>query len=47
MVKVVEFAQKVLSDPNHPQKMRKYAEEHLDYEVKMKKLLQNLIDINE
>lgn len=42
MQKVVDFAHKVLLDPSHSQKMRKYAEEHLDYEVKMKKLYSNL-----
>lgn len=26
------------ADPGHPQKMRSYAEEHLDWSVKMKKL---------
>jgi glycosyltransferase involved in cell wall biosynthesis len=45
MEKVIEFAQKVLSDIELPQKMRKYAEEHLDYEVKMKKLYQELLKL--
>ncbi len=35
---VIAFADKVLADPDHPQKMRLYAEEHLDWSVKMKKL---------
>jgi len=35
---VVEFAKKVFADPDHPQKMRRYAEEHLDWSVKMKRL---------
>jgi hypothetical protein len=42
MEKVIEFAKKALEDKALPQKMRKYAEEHLDYEVKMKKLYQEL-----
>ena len=45
--KVIEFAKKTLQYKELPQKMRKYAEEHLDYEVKMKQLLQNLIEVNE
>ena len=35
---VLAFAQEVCADPDHPQKMRRYAEEHLDWSVKMKKL---------
>ena len=35
---VVDFASRVISDPKHPQKMRRYAEEHLDWMVKMKVL---------
>jgi len=42
MEKVIEFAKKALEDKELPQKMRKYAEEHLDYEVKMKQLLEQL-----
>lgn len=42
MQQVVDFAKKVLSDPEHPQKMRKYAEKYLDYEVKMKRLLEGI-----
>jgi hypothetical protein len=42
MEKVIEFAKKALEDKDLPQKMRKYAEEHMDYEVKMKKLYQEL-----
>lgn len=42
MEKVIEFARKALEDKELPLKMRKYAEEHLDYEVKMKKLYQEL-----
>jgi hypothetical protein len=42
MEKVIEFAKKALEDKELPTKMRKYAEEHLDYEVKMKQLLENL-----
>jgi len=44
---VVHFAQKVCSDPDHPKKMRKYAEENLDWSIKMKKLkgfLESLIE---
>jgi hypothetical protein len=43
--RISKFIKKILEDNLHPQKMRKYAEEHLDYEVKMKQLftkLQNL-----
>lgn len=46
---VIDFAQKVCSDPDHPQKMRKYAEENLDWSIKMKKLkgfLEILVDSN-
>jgi hypothetical protein len=35
---VLAFAKEVCADPDHPQKMRRYAEEHLDWSVKMKKL---------
>jgi len=35
---VLAFAKRVCADPDHPQKMRRYAEEHLDWSVKMKKL---------
>lgn len=35
---VLAFAQEVCADPDHPQKMRRYAEEHLDWSVKMKQL---------
>jgi len=42
MQKVIDFAKKIALDTDHPQKMRKYAEEHLDYEVKMKRLLLEL-----
>ena len=45
MEKVIEFANKTLSDPELPQKMRRYAEKYLDYEVKMKKLYQILLDL--
>ena len=36
--RVLAFAKRVCADPDHPQKMRRYAEEHLDWSVKMKKL---------
>lgn len=36
--KIIEFAQTVNADMDHPQKMRAYALEHLDWSVKMKKL---------
>lgn len=42
MQKVIDFAKKNILDTDHPQKMRKYAKEHLDYEVKMKRLLLEL-----
>jgi len=32
------FAKDICADADHPQKMRRYAEEHLDWSVKMKKL---------
>nr|WP_319375694.1 glycosyltransferase [uncultured Methanoregula sp.] len=35
---VVEFANCVLIDTDHPQKMRMYASKHLDWQIKMKKL---------
>jgi glycosyltransferase involved in cell wall biosynthesis len=35
---VLRFAKVVCADPDHPQKMRRYAEEHLDWSVKMKRL---------
>ena len=36
--RVLAFAKKVCANPDHPQTMRRYAEEHLDWSVKMKKL---------
>jgi hypothetical protein len=36
--RVLTFAKTVCADLDHPQKMRRYAEEHLDWLVKMKKL---------
>lgn len=45
MKKVIEFVKKINSDPLHPQKMREYAEKHLDYKAKMKKLKELLINI--
>lgn len=36
MEKVVSFAIKMCNDPDHPQIMRKYAEENLDWNVKVK-----------
>jgi hypothetical protein len=47
MEQVLEFAKRTLSDPLLTQKMRKYAEEHLDYEVKMKKLHQFLLELKD
>lgn len=44
--KVIEFAIKAVEDKNLTIRMRKYAEEHLDYEVKMKELLQKIIVLN-
>ena len=35
---VVNFANRMMADPEHPQKMRRYAEEHLDWMAKMKVL---------
>ena len=35
---VISFANRVVTNPNHPQKMREYAEEHLDWNAKMKLL---------
>jgi hypothetical protein len=45
MEKVIEFAKKALEDKELPHRMRKYAEEHLDYEVKMKKLYVELLKL--
>ena len=45
--KIIEFAQTVCTNPNHPKKMRAYALEHLDWSAKMKKLkafLETLVD---
>lgn len=44
---VLAFAGMVCADPDHPEKMRRYAEEHLDWSVKMRKLkgfLEALVD---
>ena len=35
---VIDFANRIMADPEHPQKMRRYAEEHLDWMAKMKVL---------
>lgn len=35
---VISFAERVMADPDHPQKMRTYAEDHLDWLAKMKVL---------
>ena len=35
---VIDFANRMMADPEHPQKMRRYAEEHLDWMAKMKVL---------
>jgi hypothetical protein len=43
--RISKFIKKILEDNLHPQKMRKYAEEHLDYEVKMKKLYVELLKL--
>jgi hypothetical protein len=40
--KVIKFAEKAYNDKELSQKMRKYALEHLDYSVKMKKLLEKI-----
>ncbi len=37
--KLIDFAIKLNGDPEHPQKMRQYAIEHLDWSVKMNKLI--------
>jgi len=36
--KIIEFSQTAYTDPDHPEKMREYALEHLDWSVKMKTL---------
>lgn len=36
MERVITFVERVMKDPNHPQEMRKYAEQHLDWYPKMK-----------
>jgi len=38
MDQVIAFAMNVSADPDHPQRMRRYAEEHLDWSVKMRRL---------
>ena len=35
---VIDFSNRMMADPEHPQKMRRYAEEHLDWMAKMKVL---------
>ncbi len=41
---VLAFAREVCADPDHPQKMRSYAEEHLDWSVKkLKGFLEALV----
>ena len=45
MEKVIDFAKKAMEDKDLPHRMRKYAEEHLDYEVKMKKLYVELLKL--
>lgn len=43
---ILAFAKDVCTDPEHPQKMRSFAEEHLDWSMKMKELgdfLKNLV----
>ena len=35
---VLAFAKDVCADPDHPEKMRRYARENLDWSVKMKRL---------
>lgn len=37
--KVISFAERISRDENHPQKMRQYSIEHLNWSVKMKKLI--------
>lgn len=44
---VIRFAKEVYADPYHPQKMRSYAEEYLDWSVKMEMLKEFLEDIVE
>jgi len=38
MEEVISFAQKIYNTPNHPAIMKRYAEENLDWSVKVKKL---------
>jgi len=35
---VIAFADRVMADPDHPQKMHEYAKDHLDWLAKMKVL---------
>ena len=35
MERVMQFLSRVYQDPGHPQKMRGYAETHLDWSIKM------------
>ena len=43
--KIIDFAQTICIDMDHPQKMRAYALERLDWSVKMKKLRDFLEDL--
>jgi hypothetical protein len=45
MDQVITFTSSVYQDPDHPQKMRQYASENLDWSVKMKKLKVFLEDL--
>jgi glycosyltransferase involved in cell wall biosynthesis len=40
--RVIAFAQKISAEYDHPQQMRKYAETHLDWSIKMRKLTEFL-----
>jgi glycosyltransferase involved in cell wall biosynthesis len=43
---LIDFALKLNGDSEHPQKMRQYAIEHLDWSVKMEKLIAFFDEIN-
>lgn len=44
---IISFAKNALADPSHPQQMRRYAQEHLDWAVKIQKLKGFLVGLTE
>ena len=45
MKQVIRYTSAIYQDPDHPQKMRQYAIEHLDWSIKMKKLKKFLEEV--